>query len=106
GLGGGPLANVNRWRRQLGLEPIDDDAQLQKEMRQLDAADGKASYVDLLGRDPTGPKRLLGAWLVHGGRTWFIKMMGSPELVGKQRAAFEAFVQSIRFTDGGGAAHE
>jgi hypothetical protein len=106
GLGGGAQANVNRWRRQLGLEPIDDDAQLQKELRQLDAADGKASYVDLLGRDPTGPKRLLGAWFIHGGRTWFIKMVGSPELVGKQRAAFEAFVQSLRFTDGGGAAHE
>jgi hypothetical protein len=33
-------------------------------------------------------------------------MMGSPGLVGKQQAAFEVFVQSIRFTDGEGAAHE
>jgi hypothetical protein len=105
GHGGGALANVNRWRRQLGLEPI-DDAQLQKEMRQLEVADGKATYVDLVGRDFTGPKRILGAWIIHGGRTWFIKMMGSPELVGKQQTAFEAFVQSIRFTDGQGAAHE
>jgi hypothetical protein len=105
GEGGGAAANVNRWRQQLGLNPL-DDAEIQKELRHLDIADGKASYVDLTGRDPTGPKRILGAWIVHGGRTWFIKMMGSPELVGKQQAAFEAFVQSIRFTDGGGAAHE
>lgn len=103
--GGGAAANVNRWRRQLGLEPL-DDAQIQKEIRRLDGAAGQASYVDLTGRDPTGPQRILAAWIVHGGRTWFVKMMGTPELVGKQQAAFEAFVQSIRFTDGQGAAHE
>lgn len=105
GEGGGATANVNRWRRQLGLEPL-DEPQIQKEMRHLDVTSGKAPYVDLKGRDPTGPTRTLGAWIVHGGKTWFIKMMGSPELVGKQQAAFEAFVQSIRFADGEGAAHE
>ncbi len=105
GLGGGALANVNRWRRQLGLDPI-DDAQLQKDLHILNAGGVKAHYVDLVGRNPAGPQRLLGAWMVHGGQTWFIKMMGFPELVGKQRAAFEAFVQSMRFTDGQGAAHE
>jgi hypothetical protein len=104
--GGGARANVNRWRQQLGLEPIKDDAQLQKDLRQLDVGGDKAPYVDLTGRDPTGPQRILGAWIVHGGRTWFIKMKGNPELVGKQQAAFEAFVKSIRFTDGQGAAHE
>jgi hypothetical protein len=103
--GAAALANVNRWRRQLGLEPI-DEAQLPKELRQLDVADGKAPYVDLTGRDLTGPQRILGAWIVHGGRAWFIKMKGSPELVGKQQAAFEAFVKSMRFNDGQGAAHE
>jgi hypothetical protein len=105
GQGGGAKANVNRWRQQLGLEPL-DDAQIQKNLRKLEVADGQAPYVDLIGRNPTGPQRILGAWIVHGGRTWFIKMMGSPELVGKQQAAFEAFVQSMRFADGQGAAHE
>lgn len=104
--GGGARANVNRWRQQLGLEPIGDDAQLQKDLRELDVAGVKAPYVDLTGRDPTGPQRILGAWFVHSGRTWFIKMKGNPELVGKQQSAFEAFVKSIRFTDGQGAAHE
>lgn len=105
GLGGGGLANVNRWRRQLGLEPI-GEAQLQKDLHTLDAGGVKVHYVDLLGRNDTGPQRLLAAWMVHGGQTWFIKMMGFPELVGKQQAAYEAFVQSMRFTDGQGAAHE
>lgn len=105
-MGGGALANVNRWRtQQLNLEPI-DDAQLQKELRKLEVGDSTASYVDLSGKGVTGPQRILGAWLVHGGRTWFITMKGPPDLVGKQQAAFEAFVRSIRFNDGQGAAHE
>lgn len=104
--GGGALANVNRWRGQLGLAPLTDEAQLQKEMRQIDVAGGKAPYVDLTGHNLTGPRRILGAWMVHGGQTWFIKMIGFPELVGKQQAAFEAFVKSIRFEDDQGAAHE
>jgi hypothetical protein len=105
GDGGGPLANVNRWRMQIGLDPLQRD-RLDKDLRKLDIADGVASYVDLLGRGPTGAQRILGAWIAHGGRTWFITMKGPPELVGKQQAAFEAFVKSIRFADGGGAAHE
>jgi hypothetical protein len=105
GQGGGARANVNRWRMQLGLDPIGDE-QLQQDLRKLPVEDANAPYIDLTGRGPTGPQRILGAWLVHGGRTWFITMKGSPELVGKQQAAFEAFVKSIRFGDGQGAAHE
>ncbi len=105
GNGGGPLANVNRWRMQVGLDRIEKD-QLAKDLRQLEGVAGTAPYIDLLGRGPTGPQRVLGAWLEHAGRTWFVTMKGPPELVGKQQAAFEAFVKSIRFTDGQGAAHE
>jgi hypothetical protein len=105
GQGGGGRANVNRWRMQLGLDPVSEE-QLQKELRKLETPEGAAPYIDLSGRSQTGPQRILGAWLAHGGRTWFITMKGSPELVGKQQAAFKAFVKSIRFADGTGAAHE
>ncbi len=40
--------------RQLGLEPL-DDAQLRRISANLDVAGGKAPYIDLTGRDPTGP---------------------------------------------------
>jgi hypothetical protein len=99
GDGGGALANVNRWRMQIGLDPVERD-RLDRDLRKVETADGPAPYVDLLGRGPTGPQRILGAWLAHGGRTWFITMKGPPELVAKQQAAFEAFVKSIRFADG------
>ena len=56
GDGGGALANVNRWRAQVGLDMLDKD-QLAKDLRKLEVADGSAPYVDLRGRGPTGPQR-------------------------------------------------
>jgi hypothetical protein len=38
--------------------------------------------------------------------TWFIKMRGPADLVGRQLAAFEAFLKSVRFDGGTGANHE
>ena len=43
------LANVNRWRGQMQLEPIAAD-DLAKETRNLDLAKGKAIVVDLTGK--------------------------------------------------------
>ena len=64
GDGGGTLANVNRLRGQIGLDPIGEE-QLRKDLRKLEVADGRASSVDLLGRAP-GPQRILGVWLARG----------------------------------------
>ena len=40
----------------------------------------------------------------HGGRTWFFKMTGPADLAAKKKPAFEAFVKSVRFDRGTGAA--
>jgi hypothetical protein len=96
GQAGGLLANVNRWRDQIGLPPTTDD-QLRKDAKMLDSRAGAVVYVDL-----TGPKgRTLGGTLLHGGRSWFVKMNGPAYVVGAQQAAFEAFVQSLRFDAAG-----
>ncbi|HEX4591107.1 MAG TPA: hypothetical protein VH120_14310 [Gemmataceae bacterium] len=95
GAAGGLLANVNRWRDQVGL-PATTDADLRKEAKMLDSPAGAVVYVDI-----TGPKgRTLGGTLLHGGRSWFVKMTGPAELVGAQQPAFEAFVKSLRFEAG------
>ncbi len=105
GDGGGALANVNRWRRELGLDPIMED-HLRKDLRSLGAASGQANYIELIGRDRDEERATLGAWLAHGGQTWFITMKGPADVVRQQRPAFEAFVQSFRFEGGAGDAHE
>ena len=62
----------------------------------LDSPAGPVICVDL-----TGPKgRMLAGTLLHGGRSWFVKMTGPADLVGKQQPAFETFVKSLRFEAG------
>ncbi len=104
GQAGGLRDNVNRWRQQIGLGPITDE-QLRKEAKPIQSADASGFTVDLLGPESAGDKRqrTLGAILLHGGQSWFIKLQGPFDLVGKQQDAFEKFVRSIRFGAGEGA---
>jgi hypothetical protein len=95
GDGGGLLNNVNRWRDQIGL-PAMTAAELQKDGKMLESKAGAIVYVDL-----TGPKgRTLSGTLLHGGRSWFVKMTGPADLVGQQQPAFEDFLKSLRFEAG------
>ena len=85
------LANVNRWRRQVGLEPLADLAESPPES--LEVAGRPGSLVDIAG----DLRRTLGVISTRGETTWFYKLSGPDRLVAGQRAAFEAFVGSIRF---------
>jgi hypothetical protein len=105
GDGGGSLQNVNRWRRELGLEPTSEE-QLRRDLRSLDTASGRWSYIELTGRVRNEERVTLGAWIAHGGQTWFVTMKGPADLVRAQKSAFESFVQSFRFDGGAGDAHE
>jgi hypothetical protein len=96
--GGGLLANVNRWRGQLRLEPIDED-QLHKDVRQIEVAGTSAPYVDLTSSGSAGepPQRLLGVVLPRGRQTWFFTLRGPADQVEKQKTTFEKFLKSVRF---------
>jgi hypothetical protein len=100
---GGDLANVNRWRGQVGLAPIDDTA-LAQAVQTIDAPAGKFFVVELGGGSPAGaaqkPARLLGAWLQQPDRRWFFKLMGDDALVAAQRDAFMSFLKSVSFATG------
>jgi hypothetical protein len=98
GDGGGLLANVNRWRAQLGLGPV-AEADLASQTQSLDLADGKASLTDIAGQDPkNGQKaRLLAVVIPRSGQTWFYKLMGSAQVVQQEKDAFMKFVQSVKY---------
>jgi len=100
GDGGGLLPNANRWRGQLGLEPM-TAAELAKAAG-VDVAGVKASVIDVAGTDGrTGkPARLVGVVLPLNGQTWFYKLMGDAELVAQQKTALMQFVQSAKYPDG------
>jgi hypothetical protein len=96
GKAGGLVANLTRWRGKLGLPPIDDD-QLPKEMLWLTVDGEKTPYVDLANPAKADSYRILGVVAERGPVTWFFKMQGPPDLVGQQKAAFEAFIESVKF---------
>src|SRR5207244_13070535 len=85
GAVGGKLANVNRWREQMGLAKIGEN-DLGRETQELDVAGEKAYLVDASQPEPgSGPRqRMLAVGLPHAGATWLFKMTGPADLVGKQ----------------------
>lgn len=90
---GGDLANVNRWRGQIGLEPI-DEAALAPLVSKLTAGSKALSVIDATGAQT----RLAAGWTRHGAETWFFKLTGPDALVGAEKAKFTAFLESVRFT--------
>jgi hypothetical protein len=97
GDGGGLLANINRWRAQLGVAPV-TEADIAN-LPTIDAAGGKATVVDISGTNPrTGtPAQLIGVVLPLGGQTWFYKLMGDAAVVAAQKDALMKFVQSAKY---------
>ena len=96
GDGGGLVGNVNRWRGQLRLSPL-AEADISKLVTQVDTAGGKAMIIDMTGTDPNGQKaRLIGAIVPQSSQTWFYKLMGSEQVVEKEKDAFSKFVQTAQ----------
>jgi hypothetical protein len=95
---GGVLANVNRWRGQLGLPPV-EEGQLGSLTESLETAQGKATLTDMVGADArTGqPARLVAAIVPQGGKTWFYKLMGNSDVVGRQKNTFVEFVKTVQY---------
>jgi len=86
---GGTLGNVNRWRQQIGLEPV-TEAALPKQITPLDPARPQAFLVDLTNND----RRLVAAVVPRGGQWFFYKLMGGAAAVAPEKDAFVAFVKS------------
>jgi hypothetical protein len=87
---GGTLLNVNRWRKQIGLAPI-DEAELKQAVTALDPNTPDAVLADLTNENG---HRLLGAIVPRGGQWFFYKMLGDAGVVAEQRDAFIAFAKS------------
>ena len=88
---GGDLANVNRWRGQLGLEPI-TAADLPAALTSIEGAGVPISLVDVAN----GTQRLLAAMVSFNGSTWFFKLTGPDAFVASTKPDFIAFLQTVR----------
>lgn len=92
GTAGGDLANINRWRGQIGLGPI-SEADVPTQSRTIFPAGRKMLWVDFAH----GGRRLMAAIYARGERTWFFKMTGDDAAVRKAKPAMMRFLRSLTF---------
>ena len=91
---GGTLANINRWREQVGLNPATSES-MDEFSEPLTIANHPALYVRLEGAE----KSILGAILPFHGNTWFFKMLGDTPVVLANDKAMREFLGSIAFLE-------
>lgn len=93
GEGGSNPDNVNRWRRQIGLAPL-DDKEIISMIVPMNAGSANFSTVEMAG----GDSRVIAAWTRRTGRSWFFKMSGPGPLVEREKPKFFDFLRSIEFS--------
>ena len=91
---GGDLANLNRWRGQLQLPPV-AQSEFEATTQHLDRNGLHLTVVDIAGTG-AGAQRILGAMVPHDGSTWFFKLMGPDATVAGEKAAFQAFLDTVK----------
>jgi hypothetical protein len=98
------LANVNRWRGEVGLPPTTDEHNEQFAQSQIAGATAIVFDFDgtkAPGVDAAKAKRSYVAMLAKGADVWFIKLLGPAKTVTDQRANYDAFLQSLQFGEAG-----
>lgn len=94
GTAGGELANVNRWRGQLGLPPVDEEGRLQMR-KEIKSKAGTISLYDFTGAG-ADKQRMVAGLLFVDDRSWFLKMTGDVDAVQAARAGFVKVLESLR----------
>jgi hypothetical protein len=93
GSAGGELANVNRWRNQIGLPPL-DEAGMSTDRKLLKTAAGELSVYDFSSEGTKKTRTIAGLASVQGN-TWFLKMTGDAEAVATAGPAFLDLLGSV-----------
>ena len=92
GNGGSDADNVNRWRNQIGLTPI-DDKEIANLVSPLKVGNSQFSALDMT----SGGARVIAAWTRRDGRCWFFKMSGPHPALEHEKPKFFEFLRSVDF---------
>lgn len=93
GEAGGEAANVNRWRGQIGLPPVED---VGGETLAVDAGGVSSKFFDLKGESES----ILAAIISLPAETWFFKLTSPTAETDTNREAFRKFLESIQMESG------
>lgn len=93
-----PMANINRWRREVFLPPVGAGAAM--DGTEPFAVNGEEGlYVPLEGSDDAAGGLATRAVMVQRGNlVWFFKMHGPKSLVTRETDHFQEFVRSVEFS--------
>lgn len=92
--GGDLLPNVNRWRSQVDLAPI-EEAQLAETVEELTVSGKPATLVELIGDKET----ILAVTVEDGDAKWFFKMQGPVAAVEAEKDRFRQFIESVKIAE-------
>src|SRR4029078_9147972 len=92
GDGGSDAGSINRWRRPMGLAPVDANA-LTSQLAPLNTAETTFSTTDIA----VNKTRTIAAWTRRDGRVWFFKATGPTAAIEKKKTNFVKFIESVRF---------
>ena len=99
GEAGGLAANLNRWRSEVGLEPLDDAGIAQLE--EIELLGGTSPLLEVsgdyqgMGEGGGAGQTVLGALVIRPTQSVFVKMVGPSAEVAMHREAFVAFCASL-----------
>ncbi len=100
GPAGGELANVNRWRGQLGLATL-DDAGLAATRKAIPTTAGQLGVYDLISDGAVKTRMTAALLAANNGNTWFLKMTGDADAVAANQADFQKLLETLHFDASG-----
>ena len=93
GSGCGIAPNVNRWRQQLGLEPLPNTHAILAGAKKINTPLGTAEWYFMM--DNQSEQGIFAAIIPHQGVTIFVKLMGPVPILKYHERQFIAFVSSL-----------
>ena len=101
GGGGGVLANVNRWRKQMAQPEITEEELAKMPKKTLMGIEGafvsiEGAYTSVGATESKADYKMLGIVAAMGEAGLFVKMVGPKALVEANSQAFDQFVTSLR----------
>ncbi|MDP1832139.1 MAG: hypothetical protein Q8K67_08775 [Geothrix sp.] len=95
GAAGGELPNVNRWRGQIALPPL-DEAGLATARTILKTKAGALNIYDFTSDGQAKSRMVVGYISTPDGNTWFLKLTGDEGPVAKAKPDFMTILGSLR----------
>lgn len=89
--------NVNRWRQEIGMEPLPTDAAAAS-TEEITIGGRPGRIVQLLGNPDKEPgEATLAAMVVEPTASWFFKLRGDRQLVQREHPKFLKYLETVKF---------